>query len=137
MCIAAGPPKPITMCHATFAVIDNERNMPTVPGRKNSDSTLYNFPTHGKFYTCFPPSHVGSILQVDRDVHSNEHCVACRHLFLLALAHILHKRINGFGAPSGGPQRPNDLSNYASSQAPIIIPSSIYNRANRSRAPRT
>jgi hypothetical protein len=56
-----GLPKPITMTHATFAVLDRERNLPQVSGRKNRDYSIWDFKEGGRFYTVFPYFHVGSL----------------------------------------------------------------------------
>ncbi len=54
-----GAPKPIVMNHATFAVIDNDRNLPTVSGRRNQNFSLWNFGEGGGLYfSSFPPFHV-------------------------------------------------------------------------------
>ena len=46
------------MTHSTFAVLDGERNLPTVPGRENRDFSIWDFKDGGKFYTIFPYFHV-------------------------------------------------------------------------------
>ncbi|KAF2680053.1 acetyl-CoA synthetase-like protein [Lentithecium fluviatile CBS 122367] len=53
-----GMPKPITMTHATFAVLDKERHLPTVPGRRNRDYSIWDFNGGGNFYTVFPYFHL-------------------------------------------------------------------------------
>ncbi|KAF2832434.1 putative NRPS-like enzyme [Ophiobolus disseminans] len=60
----AGIPKPITMTHATFAVLDNERNLPTVPGRRNRDYSIWDFSGGGRFYTVFPYFHLAGFLSL-------------------------------------------------------------------------
>ena len=56
---STGPPKPVTMTHGTFAVLDNDRNFPTVPGRKNHDLTVWDFDGPGaRIYEPFPPFHL-------------------------------------------------------------------------------
>jgi hypothetical protein len=52
-----GLPKPITMTHATFAVLDRERDLPRVSGRKNRDYSIWDFKEGGRFYTVFPYFH--------------------------------------------------------------------------------
>lgn len=48
------------MTHGTFAVIDNDRNLPTVDGRKNQDFALFDFAgSHGRYFSSFPPFHLG------------------------------------------------------------------------------
>lgn len=54
----AGLPKPITMTHASFAVLDNERNLPATPGRKKRDWTMWEFEGEARVYTVFPFFHV-------------------------------------------------------------------------------
>ena len=57
---STGLPKPVVMTHGTFAVMDNDRNFPTVPGRKNHDITLFDFDgAESRIYEPFPPFHVG------------------------------------------------------------------------------
>nr|ARJ54151.1 nonribosomal peptide synthetase [Ramalina conduplicans] len=57
---STGLPKPVVMTHGTFAVMDNDRNFPTVPGRKNHDLTLFDFDgAESRIYEPFPPFHVG------------------------------------------------------------------------------
>ncbi|KAL8947218.1 MAG: hypothetical protein Q9222_006475, partial [Ikaeria aurantiellina] len=59
---STGVPKPITMTHATFAVADNDRNCPTVPGRRNHDMTMWEFAgTDARIYDAFPPFHLGGL----------------------------------------------------------------------------
>ena len=54
-----GPPKPIQTNHATWAVVDNDRNLPTVEGRKNQSWALWNFEgSGGRYFAAFPPFHV-------------------------------------------------------------------------------
>lgn len=53
-----GVPKPITMTHATFAVLDRERYLPKTPGRKNRDYSIWDLEGGGRFYTVFPYFHV-------------------------------------------------------------------------------
>ncbi|KAL8935232.1 MAG: hypothetical protein Q9216_005528 [Gyalolechia sp. 2 TL-2023] len=60
---STGAPKPIVMCHATFAVVDNDRNLPTVPGRRNLNFSLWNFGEDGGFFfSSFPPFHLGGFM---------------------------------------------------------------------------
>lgn len=57
----SGPPKPIEMNHRTFGVIDNDRNLPTVEGRRIKSFALFNFADgSGRFFSSFPPFHVSS-----------------------------------------------------------------------------
>lgn len=46
------------MTHGSFAILDNERNLPTVPGRKNRDSSAWDFEGGGRFYTMMPYFHL-------------------------------------------------------------------------------
>lgn len=55
---STGPPKPIVMNHATFAVGDNDRNLPTVPGRVNQNWSLWDFPQQETFFSPFPGFHL-------------------------------------------------------------------------------
>ncbi|KAI4241070.1 MAG: hypothetical protein L6R42_011382 [Xanthoria sp. 1 TBL-2021] len=58
---STGIPKPIVMNHATYAVIDNDRNLDKVPGRRNQNFSLWNFGDEGGFsFSSFPPFHVCS-----------------------------------------------------------------------------
>lgn len=52
------------MTHATFAVLDNERYLPTVPGRKNRDYSIWDFNGGGRFYTVFPYFHLAGFLSL-------------------------------------------------------------------------
>jgi acyl-coenzyme A synthetase/AMP-(fatty) acid ligase len=55
---STGDPKLVTMTHGTFAVTDNDRNMPVPEGRKPQNAAQFNFEGGGRFYSCFPPYHV-------------------------------------------------------------------------------
>lgn len=55
---STGPPKPIVMNHATFAIGDNDRNLPTVPGRVNQNWSLWDFPQQETFFSPFPAFHL-------------------------------------------------------------------------------
>ncbi|KAI4133672.1 MAG: hypothetical protein LQ338_000001 [Usnochroma carphineum] len=47
------------MTHGSFAILDRERNLPTVRGRKNRDFSIWDFGAEGgKFYTVFPYFHL-------------------------------------------------------------------------------
>ena len=51
------------MTYGSFAVLDRERNLPTVTGRKNRDFSIWDFgPGGGKFYTMFPYFHLAGFL---------------------------------------------------------------------------
>lgn len=55
---STGIPKPVTMTHGSFAVVDNDRNFPTIPGRRNHDLTTWDFPPGSYLYVPFPPFHL-------------------------------------------------------------------------------
>lgn len=55
---STGPPKPIVMNHATFAVGDNDRNLPRIPGRTNQNWSLWDFPQQETFFSPFPAFHL-------------------------------------------------------------------------------
>ena len=56
---STGLPKPVVMTHGTFTIMDNDRNFPTVAGRKNHDLTIWDFDrTPGRIYEPFPPFHL-------------------------------------------------------------------------------
>ncbi|KAF2176481.1 acetyl-CoA synthetase-like protein [Zopfia rhizophila CBS 207.26] len=55
---STGPPRPIQMNHATFAVGDNDRNLPTVPGRVNQNWALWDFAEKETFFSPFPAFHL-------------------------------------------------------------------------------
>lgn len=51
------------MTYGSFAVLDRERNLPTVTGRKNRDFSIWDFgPSGGRFYTIFPYFHLAGFL---------------------------------------------------------------------------
>ncbi|KAL8670629.1 MAG: hypothetical protein Q9168_004840 [Polycauliona sp. 1 TL-2023] len=57
---STGLPKPVTMTHASFAVMDNDRNFPSIPGRKNHDLSTWEFQgDDARIYEPFPPFHLG------------------------------------------------------------------------------
>ncbi|KAF2012923.1 acetyl-CoA synthetase-like protein [Aaosphaeria arxii CBS 175.79] len=55
---STGPPRPIYMNHNTFAVGDNDRNLPIVPGRVNQNWSLWDFPENEHFFSPFPAFHL-------------------------------------------------------------------------------
>ncbi|RWA12652.1 hypothetical protein EKO27_g2467 [Xylaria grammica] len=55
-------PKPIIMTHGSFAVLDNEHNLPEVTGRKRRDWTMWSFEGGGRLFTVFPFFHLGGFL---------------------------------------------------------------------------
>jgi acyl-CoA synthetase (AMP-forming)/AMP-acid ligase II len=59
---STGLPKPVVMTHGTFAVLDNERNLPEVPGRTKRDYSIWDLPGGGKFYHAFPYFHLAGFL---------------------------------------------------------------------------
>ena len=55
---STGPPKPVVMTHGSFAVWDNDRNFPTIAGRKTYDLTTWDFGgSFKRIYDPFPPFH--------------------------------------------------------------------------------
>ncbi|KAI0105973.1 acetyl-CoA synthetase-like protein [Daldinia grandis] len=58
---STGLPKPITMTHGSFAVLDNEHNLPQVPGRRKRDWSMWTFNGEARVYTVFPFFHVSSV----------------------------------------------------------------------------
>lgn len=62
--LMAGPPKPITMTHGTFATFDHCRYLPNISGRQRNDFTLWNSQNGRRFYSAFPPSHLAGLLSV-------------------------------------------------------------------------
>ena len=52
------------MTHATFAVLDRERHLPTLPGREKRDFSIWDFEGGGKFYTPFPYFHLAGFLSL-------------------------------------------------------------------------
>ena len=51
------------MNHGSFAVIDNDRKLPKVKGRKTQSFDLWNFPDGGgHYFSNFPPFHVSQSL---------------------------------------------------------------------------
>lgn len=58
----AGAPKPITVNNGHFSTYDNLRKMPEVPGRDNLDYSSLQMKDDGRFYSPFPPFHVGRVL---------------------------------------------------------------------------
>lgn len=57
---STGAPKPIVMNHATFAVGDHDRTLPTVPGRLNQNWSLWDFPQQETFFCAFPAFHLAA-----------------------------------------------------------------------------
>jgi thioester reductase-like protein len=52
------------MTHATFAVLDHERYLPTIPGRRNRDYSIWDLSSGGRFYTVFPYFHLAGFLSM-------------------------------------------------------------------------
>lgn len=46
------------MTHGSFAVMDNEKNLEEIPGRKRRDWSMWNFEGESRVYTIFPFFHV-------------------------------------------------------------------------------
>ncbi|KAI1171367.1 hypothetical protein F4777DRAFT_565810 [Nemania sp. FL0916] len=55
---STGLPKPITMTHGSFAVLDNEHNLRDVPGRRKRDWSMWTFDSEARVYTVFPFFHL-------------------------------------------------------------------------------
>ncbi|KIX06266.1 uncharacterized protein Z518_04241 [Rhinocladiella mackenziei CBS 650.93] len=60
----AGLPKPITMTHGSFAVLDNTHNLPEVSGRKKRDWSMWTFDGEARVYTIFPFFHLAGFLSL-------------------------------------------------------------------------
>jgi len=52
------------MTNGTFAVLDNERFLPTVDGRVKRDFSIWDFEGGGKFFTIFPYFHLAGFLSL-------------------------------------------------------------------------
>ncbi|KAI8951166.1 hypothetical protein F4801DRAFT_301452 [Xylaria longipes] len=61
---STGLPKPITMTHGSFAVLDNEHNLPDVPGRRKRDWSMWTFQGEARVYTVFPFFHLAGFLSL-------------------------------------------------------------------------
>lgn len=59
---STGIPKPVTMTNGSIACTDNDRNFPTVTGRRNQDLTLWDFIPGSYIYVPFPPFHMGGFI---------------------------------------------------------------------------
>ncbi|KAI0841826.1 acetyl-CoA synthetase-like protein [Hypoxylon sp. FL0890] len=60
---STGVPKPITTTNMSYAVLDNEKNLPDIPGRKRQDWSLWNFPGgEARVYSVYPFFHFGGIV---------------------------------------------------------------------------
>ncbi|KAI1078275.1 acetyl-CoA synthetase-like protein [Whalleya microplaca] len=59
---STGLPKPVIMTHGSFSVLDNEHNLPSVPGRRKRDWTMWSFQGEGRVYTAFPFFHLGGFV---------------------------------------------------------------------------
>lgn len=59
---STGIPKPVTMTNGSLAANDNDRNFPTIPGRRNQDLTTWDFLSGSNIYAPFPPFHMGGFL---------------------------------------------------------------------------
>ncbi|KAI0147792.1 hypothetical protein GGR57DRAFT_505397 [Xylariaceae sp. FL1272] len=71
---STGVPKPITITHYAFAVLDNEKNYPEIPGRKRLDWSLYNLEGDGRVFTVFPFFHAGGFLGLTFNPIMNNAC---------------------------------------------------------------
>ncbi|KAI0202879.1 hypothetical protein F4808DRAFT_458586 [Astrocystis sublimbata] len=61
---STGLPKPITMTHGSFAALDNEHNLPEVPGRRKRDWSMWTFEGEARVYTVFPFFHLAGFLSL-------------------------------------------------------------------------
>ncbi|KAI0854529.1 hypothetical protein F4860DRAFT_112179 [Xylaria cubensis] len=61
---STGLPKPITMTHGSFAVLDNEHNLRDVPGRRRRDWSMWTFDGEARVYTVFPFFHLAGFLSL-------------------------------------------------------------------------
>lgn len=61
---STGLPEPITMTNGTFAVLDSERFLPSVPGRVKRDFSIWDFEGGGKVFTIFPYFHLAGFLSL-------------------------------------------------------------------------
>ncbi|KAI0147491.1 hypothetical protein GGR57DRAFT_476649 [Xylariaceae sp. FL1272] len=61
---STGLPKPITMTHGSFAVLDNEHNLREVPGRRKRDWSMWTFDGEARVYTVFPFFHLAGFLSL-------------------------------------------------------------------------
>ena len=53
------------MTYGSFAILDRERDLPTVAGRRNRDFSIWDFGPHGgKFFTIFPYFHLAGFLSL-------------------------------------------------------------------------
>ncbi|KAI0973343.1 acetyl-CoA synthetase-like protein [Xylaria arbuscula] len=59
---STGLPKPITMTHGSFAVMDNEKNLAEIPGRKRRDWSMWNFDGEARVFSVFPFFHLGGFM---------------------------------------------------------------------------
>ncbi|MCJ1395383.1 hypothetical protein MMC18_008267 [Xylographa bjoerkii] len=61
---STGPPKAIVMSRGTFAAMDAERDLPVIAGRRTMSITMWDFPAGEKYYSCFPPFHLGGFMSM-------------------------------------------------------------------------
>ncbi|KAH0841821.1 hypothetical protein FOPE_06639 [Fonsecaea pedrosoi] len=59
---STGAPKPITLTNGNWAVVDNLRKIPTTPGRKNQDWSIFSFKDRDLFISSFPPFHATGMI---------------------------------------------------------------------------
>ncbi|KAI1615931.1 hypothetical protein EDD36DRAFT_402912 [Exophiala viscosa] len=57
-----GAPKPITVNNGHFTTFDNLRKLPKVEGRENLDYSSLEMNDSGRYYSPFPPFHMGGML---------------------------------------------------------------------------
>jgi thioester reductase-like protein len=61
---STGMPKPVIMAHGTFAVLDNEQNLPIIPGRDKQDLTMWSGKdaASSMYHHIFPPFHLAGFV---------------------------------------------------------------------------
>ncbi|KAI1619274.1 hypothetical protein EDD37DRAFT_217483 [Exophiala viscosa] len=72
---STGAPKPITLTNGNWAVVDNLRKIPKIPGRKNQDWSLFSFEDRDLFISSFPPFHATGMIAGMLPLMYNSICV--------------------------------------------------------------
>ncbi|KAK5024923.1 hypothetical protein LTS07_008301 [Exophiala sideris] len=72
---STGAPKPITLTNGNWAVVDNLRKIPKLPGRKNQDWSLFSFEDRDFFISSFPPFHATGMIAGMLPLMYNSICV--------------------------------------------------------------
>lgn len=85
------------MTHGTFAAFDNEHNLPSVPGRKNRDTTVWSFDGEARVYMVFPFFHVSMYAHI----YDSSFTVLQLGGFLFLTG---NSHETGSGYPTDGPQ---------------------------------